>query len=86
MAIDPSNLKTNYASAAAAGDRLYLGGECEKPGHGRIRYVSGRTCRECCREKGVRRRLRDQSSRTDPCGFSRRVFVLGDPKRLRGLL
>ncbi len=81
MATDCQNLKTDYAAAFAAGDKLYLGSECAKPGHGRVRYVSGRACRECTREKCARRHLRDRSSRTDHEGFTRRVFVLGNPNR-----
>ena len=82
MAIDTSNLKTDHAEAVAAGDKFYLGQECTKPGHGRVRFVKSRSCRECGREKCERHRLRDQSSRTDPDRFSRRVFVLGDPNRI----
>ncbi len=83
MALDISNLKTDHAAAAAAGDRFYLGPECTKhPGHGRVRYVISRVCRECSREKCARHRLIDQSSRTDPGAFSRQVFILGDPKRI----
>ncbi len=79
MSIDYVNLKTNYAAALTAGDKLYLGPQCAKPGHGCVRYVSGRSCRECTREKGARRGKRDRSSRTDQDGFTRRVFVLGNP-------
>lgn len=82
MEIDYANLKADYAAAFAAGDKLYLGSECAKPGHGRVRYVSGRSCRECTREKCARRHLRDRSSRTDQEGFTRRAFILGDPKRI----
>ncbi len=83
MAIDTSTLKTDYTTAFAAGDKLFIGVECRKPGHGRVRYVNGRTCLACSKENAARRRQRrDQSSRTDHGGFSRRVFVLGDPERL----
>ncbi|TCL06844.1 hypothetical protein EZJ58_5141 [Sodalis ligni] len=82
MAIDISNLKSEHAEAVAVGDKLYLGPECTKPGHGCVRYVNSRACRECGREKCEKHRLRDQSSRTDPDRFSRRVFVLGNPRRV----
>ncbi len=83
MSIDHSTLKTDHAAAVVAGDKLFVGVECRKPGHGRVRYVNGRTCLACSKENAARRRLRrDQSSRTDPGGFGRRVFVLGDPNRI----
>ncbi|TKI04807.1 hypothetical protein [Martelella alba] len=82
MAIDISTLKTDHTAAVAAGDKFYIGTECDRPGHGRVRYVNGRMCLACCKDKARRRRLQDQSSRTDPDGFNRRVFILGDPKRI----
>jgi hypothetical protein len=77
MPVDTSALKTGHAAAAAAGDKFYLGVECKKPGHGRVRYVNGHTCLVCSYENAARRRRRDQSSRTDTNGFNCPVFVLG---------
>ncbi len=82
MPIDISSLKTDHAAAMAAGDKLFIGVECRKPGHGQVRYVNGRTCLVCSQENAARRRQRDQSSRTDHGGFGRRVFILGDLMRL----
>lgn len=80
MATD--ELKTDYAAARAAGDKFYLGPVCSRPGHGAVRYVNSRACRDCSREKAARRRQEDRTSRTDDGGFTRRVFVLGDPARV----
>ncbi len=71
MAIDTSDLKTDHAAAFAAGDKLFIGVECRKPGHGLVRYVNGRTCLACSKENAARRRQRrDQSSRTDTVGLA----------------
>ncbi|TKI02956.1 hypothetical protein [Martelella alba] len=73
---DIPGLKTDYTAAVTAGDKFFFGPECPKPGHGQVRYVNGRFCLACAKEKAQRRRVREQSSRTDTGGFNHRVFVL----------
>jgi hypothetical protein len=36
-----------FAEAATAGDKLYLGRQCEKVGHGAVRYTASRQCVDC---------------------------------------
>jgi hypothetical protein len=71
-----------FAEAATAGDKLYLGRQCEKVGHGAVRYTASRQCVDCCTARDKQRRVRLKAEYTQPDGFTRRVFVLGDPQRM----
>jgi hypothetical protein len=72
-----------FTEAAAAGHKLYIGRQCEKTGHGDVRYTASRQCVDCCTARDKQRRARIKSEYTQPDGFTRRVFVLGDPARAR---
>lgn len=76
------------AEAMTAGCKFYIGSVCNAdPSHGNIRYTTNASCVQCVRisngpeAKRERARKRDPKVvlKSDPTGYHRPVFVLGDP-------